>query len=248
MMEDARSDDMRFCLIALIVVGLVLAFSVTPAFQATKDSGSENLPKLEVGLGVDCDSKMLTVTATSNETGDAVDGANVYLFYTDYEYQMIGRGTTDADGVGEINVIGKPNYLTALFILRVDKPTYQSKEIEFTYKKCFDAPPKPPKNTTNTTSGGNTTPPANTTQPPNPPANATPPANTTPPGPNVSANTTPPKPPANETHPNNGTPPANNGTGNKPGTSVPPAAPPQAPCLPAILLMPLAISVLSRRG
>jgi len=227
---------MRFLLIALVIAGLALAFSVSPAFQATKDSGGGNLPRLDVGLSVDCSSKALTVAVTSNETGDAVDGADVYLFYTDYEYQVIGRGKTGADGAGSISVIGNPNYLTALFILRVDKPAYRSKEIEFTYKKCFDAPPEPPTNTTNSTPNGNATPPANTTQP-NPPANNTPPTNATPP-----ANATPPEPPAN------GTPPANNGTGNGPGTNVPPAAPPRAPCLPALLMPPLLILLIASRA
>jgi len=145
------------------------------------------------------------VDVRSNATDEPMIGANLYLFYTQYEYQLIATGKTGSDGIGTVNVIGNRDYLTRLFILRADKSGYQSREMEFTYKKCFDAPPKPPADASNQTQ------PANNTQNTTPPANntsQTPPSNYT----NNTVNqtdSTQPIPPKNETAGQNATPPAN---------------------------------------
>lgn len=195
----------------MLVIGIAAAFSVKPEFIEVKDSGGQNLAPLDVGITIDCDTKALIVDVSANDTGEPIADASLYLFYTQYEYQLIASGKTGANGTGVVDVIGNRDYLTRLFIFRVDKPGYKSKEIEFMYKKCFEAPPPP----------ANNTPPANVT----PPSNVTPPANTTPP-----ANATPPAA--------NATPPAEelpNGTGNtEPET---PEAPPQPLCPAGLLLL-----------
>jgi len=177
---------MKRIFIALLIMGLTAAFTVNPAYTGVHDSGNENLPALDVGITVDCDSKLAGINVASNDTGEPLQGAVAYLFYTDYSYQALPNpGTTDAQGNTAIPVPGTIRFLNALFILRVDKQGYQSREIEFTYKKCFDAPPKPPEpppvqngtNTTNQTANqtqnatqpGNVTVPANDTKPPVPP-------------------------------------------------------------------------------
>jgi len=205
---------MRFFLMAILLFGFVMAFSVTPGYIETKDSGDPRLPKLNVGITLDCDDRIITVDVTSNETGDAVDDSLLYLFYTNYGYQLIANGKTGADGIGKMNVTGNRNYLTALFILKAEKSGYRSKEIEFTYQKCFEAPPE--NTTKNETTVQNDTG-ENQTK------NTTPPVNTT--TPNATANTTPKLPPN-----------ASNGTGNG---AKPIAPPPQAPCLPALVLVML---------
>lgn len=169
-----------FALVALLVLGSAAAFTVKPAFQGVHDTGNQNYPLLDVGITVDCDSKNVTVTVASNETGEPLGNAMAYLFYTDYEYQALPNpGKTDAAGKAQIPVPGTIRFLNAMFILRVDRQGYQSREIEFTYKKCFEAPPKPPEPDTPVENDGAGT--ANQTANQTIPQNVTPPANTTPP-------------------------------------------------------------------
>jgi hypothetical protein len=132
---------MRLLLALLLVFGVLFAATVKADVRATKDTGNENLPKMDIGIKIDCDSKALIVEAKSNQTGEPVSAAQTYLFYTDYTYQLVGTGSTNGSGISRINVVGNQDYLTALFILRVDKSGYQSRETEFTYKYCFQNPP-----------------------------------------------------------------------------------------------------------
>ncbi len=129
---------MKIVLYALFLLGLAIAIGVTPNYIDTKNTGQENLSIIDVGTTIDCQSKQLTINATAHESGEQVADGKIYLFYTNYGYQPIGSGKTDGNGIGKIEVVGNMNYLTALFVLRVDKPGLRSKEIEFTYQKCFE--------------------------------------------------------------------------------------------------------------
>jgi len=203
----------RIALFLLVMVAIGSAFSVEPAFRDTQDTGSESLEPLDVRIVVDCDNKNITVDVKGNESGDGIQGAGVFLFYTDYEYQLIATGSTGSDGKAKINVMGNMDYLTALFIMRVEKAGYRSKEIEFTYQKCFQeqTPPKPPKNDTKPQQND-----TNQTQPP--------PQNTTPPAEPPQDNATPEQPPGDD------------------GTTAPIAPPPSSSCpLGAVLLSSLAV-------
>lgn len=133
---------MRGILIALVLLGAAFAALVPADVRGTKDTGNASMPKMDVGIAIDCASKALIVTAKSNSTGEIVAGAQTYLFYTDYEYQLVGSGSTNASGIARISIMGNPDFLTALFILRLDKAGYQSRETEFTYKYCFEEPPE----------------------------------------------------------------------------------------------------------
>jgi hypothetical protein len=207
---------MRLLLIALLAAGMCMAFSVQPAYIDVKDTGGQNLPAMNVGISIDCDTKTLTVTATSNKSGEPVAGAKTYLFYTNYAYQAIASGQSGADGVATMAVVGSMNYLTSMFILHVEQQQFKTREIEFTYEKCFQQPPAPHPmpNVTNQTPVNQTINTTNNTQP----QNATPPANLTPPG-----NVTP--------RPNGTTGPSPNTLPQRPASSI--------PCLPALLLSAL---------
>jgi hypothetical protein len=200
------AHDMRLLIIALLAAGMCMAFSVQPVHNAVKDTGGQNLPTMNVGMTIDCDTKTLIVTARSNETGKPIAGAKAYLFYTNYAYQVIATGTTGEDGIGSMNVIGNRDYLTSLFILRTDHQQFRSREIEFTYQKCFEAPPDPQANQTRP--GNASTPNGNAYNA----SNATPAANLTPAG--------------NATRPNGTSGPSPAG----------PQRPAAAPCLPALLI------------
>jgi hypothetical protein len=135
---------MRRFLVFLLLAGLCMAFSVTPDYLGIKDSGDERLPKMNVSITIDCDSKTLTIEATDEEE-QPIEDAKTYLFYTDYGYQALPNpGTTDADGISVMDVPGNIRFLTAMFILRVDHGDFQTKEIEFAYERCFEPPPAPP--------------------------------------------------------------------------------------------------------
>jgi len=170
----------------LLACGSALAFSVRPSFIEIQDTGNDNLPKLDVVITVDCDTKQAGVEVASNETGDAVEGATAYLFYTDYTYQPLPNpGKTDSSGKATIPVPGTLRFLKAMFTLRVDAQGFQSREIEFTYAKCFEPQPAEPDEPADGSDadGMDTTPPEDTGPQQNtttPPANATPPADTAP--------------------------------------------------------------------
>ncbi|MCI0503551.1 hypothetical protein L0Y65_02460 [Candidatus Micrarchaeota archaeon] len=176
----------------LLICGIGSAFTVKPSYIAIQDTGNGGSPALDVDITIECDSKEVRINVASNETGTPVEGAMAYLFYTDYTYQPLPNpDSTDASGDAMIPVPGTLRFLTAMFTLRVDKQGFQSREIEFTYQKCFEAPPvQPPPPPVNGSNGSgvqaNQTPQANTT----PQGNVTPPSNTTPP-----INTTPQVPP-----------------------------------------------------
>jgi hypothetical protein len=104
-----------------------------------------------------------------------------------------------------------------MFILRTDHQQFRSREVEFAYRKCFDAPPLPDDfNATNQTlnNGQNTTKPQNTSQ---------------------QANQTARKNQTNQTQAGNTT--TGNGTAAGNGHDGPGQP---APCLPALALIPLA--------
>ncbi|MFH1520223.1 MAG: hypothetical protein ABID61_01115 [Candidatus Micrarchaeota archaeon] len=173
---------MRLLIVFLIIMGLCMAFTVKPTYIAIKNTGNDNLDSVKVDLTVDCETKQLIVKVDSIND-QPISGASTYVFYTNYGYQLIGTGTTNSNGISIMDIVGNMNYLTSLFIFRVDAPGHKSQEIEFTYGKCFDAPPPEPPTPMN-----NTPPPV-----PDPPI----PMNNTPPIPdppvqNTSLNQTPP--------------------------------------------------------
>lgn len=149
---------MRILIVLLIMIGLCMAFTVKPTYIAIKNTGNENLDPVKVDLTIDCGTKQLIVKVDSIND-QPISGASTYVFYTNYAYQLIGTGTTNSDGKSTMNVVGSMNYLTALFIFRVDAPGHKSQEIEFTYGKCFDAPPpEPPVNNSDQPEQNNTPP------------------------------------------------------------------------------------------
>ncbi len=131
---------MGLFVIALILASINMAFTVNPDFIGVQDTGSKSLPTMDVELSIDCETKDLSVTATSED--EPIDGASTVMFYTDYGYQPLPNpGKTGSDGSVTMSVPGTINFLTGLFILRVDHQAYQSREIEFAYEKCFEDPP-----------------------------------------------------------------------------------------------------------
>jgi len=142
-MRGCLSSSMRTAIFFILsLCAISMAFMADAKVIEVKDTGSESLPALDVGIRIDCDTTDLTVSARTNGTGQPVPGAQMYLFYTDYGYQVIASGKGGDDGVGKIDVIGNMDFLTGLFILRVDASMHRSREIEFTYWDCGQEPPE----------------------------------------------------------------------------------------------------------
>ncbi len=130
--------------IVLVLASLSMAFTVNPDYIGVQDTGSSSLPTMDVDITIDCETKDLIVEATSDD--EPIEGASTVLFYTDYGYQPLPNpGKTGSDGSVTMSVPGTINFLTGLFILRVDHESYQSREIEFAYEKCFEDPPPEPE-------------------------------------------------------------------------------------------------------
>ncbi len=120
--------------IFILLMFVSLGFAITPDIYGVQDTGSESLPVIDFNLSLDCGNKDLQVVTL-------LDGADLTMFYTDYGYQPLpNRMKTGIDGSAVMKVPGTLDFLTGLFILRIDKQGYQSREIEFTYEKCFEEP------------------------------------------------------------------------------------------------------------
>lgn len=115
----------------LLIIAATIGHSIAPEIYGIKDTGSMNLPNIDVNLSIDCTNKNLELFSN-------VDDAQVTMFYTDYGYSPLpNRVKTNEEGYAIMEVPGSLNYLTGLFILRIDKQGFKSREIEFTYGKCF---------------------------------------------------------------------------------------------------------------
>jgi len=123
----------------LFVLSMCMAFSVMPNYIATKNTGDENFEALEAELVIDCSANELTATIMANDSEHTrIANAKTYLFYTNYAYQIMGTGVSDENGVSIIRMRGNAEYLTSMFVFRVDATGYRSQEIEFTFSKCLN--------------------------------------------------------------------------------------------------------------
>jgi hypothetical protein len=120
----------------LLLLGVSFAQVVEADIVEEKDSGAESLPALEAALWVDCESGNATLTLGSN--GSRVEGATVFLFRTDSAYKLLARSSTDKEGVSTVRPPGKISYLNDLYVLRIEKSGFRTKEAEFTFWNCED--------------------------------------------------------------------------------------------------------------
>ncbi|MEM4366968.1 MAG: hypothetical protein QW035_02455 [Candidatus Anstonellales archaeon] len=121
-------------LLALVVlVAHALAFH--PALTE-KDFGSGKTMRLDVE--VDCKAMKVYSTVRDNSTGEEIGGVSAYLFYADYSYQLISTAKTDAQGKAANTYVGKEELLKKMFVLRIEKSGYMSKEAQFSILQCTE--------------------------------------------------------------------------------------------------------------
>jgi hypothetical protein len=124
-------------LVCLFVFSSVFSLTITPFYIQVKETGNESLPSQNVSFKINCDTKTLLINSNS---AYGIPNPKAYLFNTNYGYSLFGT-SQGQNGKVNLSASGNVNFLTALFILRVDSPGYRSKEIEFTFQKCFDGSP-----------------------------------------------------------------------------------------------------------
>lgn len=127
-------------LVCLFAFSTVFSLTITPFYIQVKETGNESLPSQDVSFKINCDTKTLLINSNSDY---GVPNPKAYLFNTNYGYSLFGTNEGQ-NGKVNLSASGNVNFLTALFILRVDSPGYRSKEIEFTFQKCFDGSPDEP--------------------------------------------------------------------------------------------------------
>ncbi|MBI5224011.1 hypothetical protein HY990_06345 [Candidatus Micrarchaeota archaeon] len=137
---------MRFFFLIFISLFVLVAFTqtsfariVTPEYNQVKETGSESLPSLDPAMRIECDDKNIMTVVSDFRSNLPVANAQAYLFNTNYGYNFLYRNSTDESGRVSIHALGNLNFLTALFIMRIDAPGYRTKEIEFTFSRCFDS-------------------------------------------------------------------------------------------------------------
>ncbi len=164
--------DLKFAL------AFILALSVASAglddyvkVIDTKDMGSGM--SLWHSIGYNCTEQAFYVRYT-NATAPQQD-VSAYLFYLEYDYQLIDTGKTDYNGYVKLNMIGKQSLLNKVFVLRAEKQGFRTSEVQFTINCSAKSSGPAPQNTTppvqnntinNTNSTQNVLPPEENTTPP----------------------------------------------------------------------------------
>ncbi len=118
----------------LLLFGVSFAQVVEADLVEEKDTGPEAAPALVAALWLDCESGNVTLTLSSH--GSRVEGATVFLFRTDSAYKLLARSSTDGEGISVVRPPGKISYLNDLYILRIEKSGFRTKETEFTFWNC----------------------------------------------------------------------------------------------------------------
>lgn len=123
-----------------ILILLVLAAShaamVNADLKGEQDTGGIYLPTMRATLIADCGNSTIIAFLSDNESGKAVSGATMFVFRTDSGYRILNRSQTDAEGRGDLRIPGKMAYLNDLYVLRLEKNGYRSKEVQFTFWNC----------------------------------------------------------------------------------------------------------------
>jgi len=129
--------EMRMiALFALVSIGH--AAIVAADIIEEKDTGASVLQNLSAKLLTDCGSNTVIAFLSDGGNGNPVDGATIFIFRTDSGYRILNRTLTNAEGKGVIGVPGKIQFLNDMYVLRIEKSGFRSKEIELTFWNCED--------------------------------------------------------------------------------------------------------------
>lgn len=128
---------MKYILV-LFLISACHGAMVNADLKGIQDTGAANLPALSFIMLTDCDNPSAILFLSDNNSGRSVPGATLFIFRTDSGYRILNRSSTADDGKGIIGVPGKLQFLNDLYVLRIEKPGYRSKEVQFTFWNCDD--------------------------------------------------------------------------------------------------------------
>lgn len=134
---------LRPALLLFLLAALSLAYApgvvaVTP-FEY-RDFGNASLPRFDnLVIKMDCNASTLEVYVKSGNY--SIQGATVLLEVTSYAQPLIASGTTDASGFVAEHIPGNISLITGFFVLTVEEPRYEEREVHFNISNCFPQPP-----------------------------------------------------------------------------------------------------------
>ncbi len=136
---------LRPAFLLLLLVALSFAYPsgdiVLTPFEHM-DMGNTSQPKFDgLVLKMDCNAGTLKIYALSGNS--PVEGATSLLKSTNYEQPLIGSGTTDSNGYVAQHIPGNLSFFTGFFVLTVEKPGYEEREVHFDINGCFGKPSGP---------------------------------------------------------------------------------------------------------
>ncbi|MBU0532789.1 hypothetical protein KKB44_04840 [Candidatus Micrarchaeota archaeon] len=119
----------------LFIVSLASAI-LGPQIYEQKNLGYYAYPEFLYSLGVDCDNGEVHLNVMdTNMSG--VEGTKTYLQYIDFASPLLSSASTGEDGFVKHKLPGNVTFMRGLFMLRIEKNGYRSKEIHFDILCCL---------------------------------------------------------------------------------------------------------------
>ncbi len=116
----------------LLFVFLLLsfAFAKTVAMEEFELENKSEIYSFTGNIYVACENKTVDVFLYDWKP---IDNATVFLMY---EYGVLNNGVTDKEGKARLWFTGNYKFMTKLFQIRIDKPTYRKMLINFNVDEC----------------------------------------------------------------------------------------------------------------
>lgn len=120
--------DMRKLLFAILLFSL--AFAKTVAVEEFELDNKSEVYSFRGTIVLYCEEKTVDLFLYDDKP---IDNATVFLMY---EYGVLSNDVTDNDGRAHLQFVGNYKFMTKLFQLRIDKPTYKKMLINFDVDEC----------------------------------------------------------------------------------------------------------------
>lgn len=120
--------EMRKLLSAILL--LSLAFAKTVAVEEFELDNKSEIYSFTGTIILHCENKTVDLFLYDSKP---IDNASVFLMY---EYGVLSNDVTDNDGRAYLHFVGNYKFMTKLFQLRIDKPTYKKMLISFDVDEC----------------------------------------------------------------------------------------------------------------
>jgi hypothetical protein len=109
---------------------LSVAFSKTVAIEEFELENKSEIYSFTGNIYLTCENRTVDIFLYD---GKPIDNATVFLMY---EYGVLSNGVTDENGEAHLWFTGNYQFMTKLFQIRIDKPTYKKMLINFNVDEC----------------------------------------------------------------------------------------------------------------